>query len=133
MLSYDDFVAKAKADIDRCGSPPHRLKLDEPVFYVEWVTGGQEGGSCWGGEPYSRSPEKEPELDALMELLDDLDLRLRHANQILKEMETGTYEDRGYYGNWTEYGYKYITLSKVHEKLAEFGYVEPAPGRDARP
>lgn len=135
MLTYSDFDAIAQDLINRhntngakYGSNLYNLLEDGNVFAVQWVTGGVGGGNCWSNSGhYTLEAQPEPELDGLVALLEDLDLRLRDANQIMKLVEYGSYVDRAYYGNYEEISFKYIHMDRVYEKLVELGYAEPKP------
>lgn len=138
MLSYDEFIEKARATPNEAPDPrfpdkdwsdlwrPKELPGD--CFWVSWRTGGMEGGNCWEtGRNYPLNPEPEPpQLHGLVALLEGLDVRLREAMVIQGDIvEGGKASDRGYYGNYVDYGFKYITFDDVYERLVEFGYAHP--------
>jgi hypothetical protein len=132
MLPYDEFMGKARADADRTGQGMS-YSLDSSVpsedrFLAAWRTGGADGGSCWSETTREIEAEPEPQLMELLEFLDDLGLRLRHVNEVLGVAVTGSHAEDAHYGNVTYWRYKYVTLEALHAKLAELGYVEPAPG-----
>lgn len=145
MLTYDDFIEMARKTPNEAPDEryPHRTwsdmwkprDLPDDCFWVSWRTGGQEGGDCWGtGANHPLMPEDEPaRIHGLIALLEALDVRLSEAMEIQADIvEGGTDCDRGYYGNFVDYGYKYITFDAIHERLVEFRYAlpreeEPAP------
>jgi len=132
-LTYDEFKEKA----DAIGYGPTfypRGKRDEEltrlmdsgeVFAARWVTGGATGGDCWGASPYRLDPEKEPDIERLIDLLEEIDVSLRESRQLLDMFERGTYEEGGYYGNYTLYAYKYVSYAAIYDKLVEFGRALP--------
>lgn len=131
-LSYEDFIEKAQRndEADTWGLHLMRAKrlLDDSkqAFVAIWVSGGVTGGNCWDtGGHYSLEAEKEPDLDQLMDLLEEADVTLREGRKILELVRTGSFGESGYYGNYTDYGYKYVTFDEVYDKLVEFGKAEP--------
>ena len=132
MIPYDDYLAKARADAERSGRWHRNLKPEPDTFLTAWVVGGMSGGTPWERATPISAPEPEPELDELLELLDDLGVRLRHVNEIKGELRHDSASEQvGYYGNRDELRYKYITVEALGEKLAELGYVEPKPPGNA--
>jgi hypothetical protein len=90
------------------------------------VAGGITGGDCWGGNASgSLSPEPEAQLEGLVEMLEQEDVLLRHANVILRLVEKGEKTFHGYYDNSETIAWKFIRFDAVYEKLAEFGYAMP--------
>lgn len=132
-LTYEEFKEKA----DALGHGPifyPRGKQDEEitrlmdsgeVFAARWVTGGQAGADCWGSSPHRLDPEPEPDIERLIDLLEELDISLRESRQLLDMFERGSYEDSGYYNNYTLYAYKYVSYTAIYDKLVEFGYALP--------
>lgn len=132
MLTHEHYLGTVSLlqDIVDVGMPSGVDRKD--CFRTAWITGGAEGGDCWGGSPtIFVGTEKDRHLDILVDVLESLDVRLREANAILALVETGTFEELGYYGNFTEYAWKAVSYDVVYDKLVEFGYAEPRP--DASP
>jgi hypothetical protein len=128
MLSYDDFIEKARADARRCNArdlPSRAAREHADGFVAVWVTGGEARGS---DGLYDLRPEPEPEVEPLLELLDDLGLRRRQVNEIkaLFVRDEAT-ETTDYHGQWETKAYKVLSIDALHEKLVEFGVVEPRP------
>lgn len=136
-ISYDDFIEKARQG-DQGASWVLGKVRDEDLldpegpkeaFAATWISGGVEGGNCWNDSGhYSLGGEEEPELDRLLDLLEEIDVSLREGRKIMNLVKVGTVEERGYYGNYTVYGYKFVAFDTVYDKLVEFGKAEPRPG-----
>ena len=143
MLTYDDFLEKARrlalGDPKRPSCVDSRTDLGrlvegENAFVVRWRTGGMDGGNCWNdGARYEIDADPAAELTGLVTLLEDLDVRLREAKQILDLEHLGTYSESGYYGNHENFQYRYLRFDEVYEKLVEFGYAEPRTDADPQP
>lgn len=91
------------------------------LLYKEWSSGGMTGGNCWGNEPYKMEGEREPSFKDLRNLLIEVCpnigiLQYEAIQEIIKE---DSYEQREYYGNYTEYTIQYITLKDLYNKLIE--------------
>lgn len=125
MLTYDEFAERARAampTVDREGSG--LVPFD--CFWAAWRTCGAQGGNCWGGEPERIEPEEEPDdLLGLLRFLEDMDVTIQHGVEILSDAERGEKMESGYYGNWTDWSFKYLTIDALHEKLVALGYVQP--------
>lgn len=95
----------------------------EPFYGVEWVTGGQYGGSCWdGGDSNYRTidTEDEPPFDIMDKIFDAVcpDIMYREAKRIIKEVvESGTHRQDEYYGNYTIYSYHRVDVEKLMSEL----------------
>jgi len=130
-ITYEEFLELAKP---HAGGRFHAGMYDDnleklidnaEVFYQEWVIGGQGGGNVWNDHHYSLSAEKEPDLEGLYEVFEKLDISYWKGRKIEREVQAGTYIDRGYYGDETNYAYKWIKLDIVYDMLAEFGLAYP--------
>lgn len=136
MFTYDKFIEEARLAV---ATDPlmwmHDHINDESLsehegtadaFITSWVSGGLEGGNCWSEGGHSRiTPEDEPDLDSLIDFLEARDISLRDGRRILDLMKRGEFNDHGYYGNYTSYGYKYVSFNAIYDKLAELGRAEP--------
>jgi hypothetical protein len=109
----------------------YHLNLEgrEQLERERWVTGGQQGGSCWddGTEDkhYSLSAEDPSEFYELTNLINLIcpNITLSCFNQINRLKHTKEYTEWEYYGNYTEYAEEYIALIRIYEVLKEHGYV----------
>lgn len=143
MINYDDFIDRVRRLSNDKPDPdcpdkdwtdmrrPPGLPAD--TFWASWITGGTEGGNCWGSSSVGFiSPEGEPgELYGLLAVLEGADIRLSEYLTIKEDIVSGgSFTDDGYYGNSTRYGFKYITFDAVYDRLVEFGY---AQAREAAP
>jgi hypothetical protein len=98
---------------------------DQACIAAGQEVGGMSGGNCWDGEARSYTLERGPcellLLDALLEQVAP-SMSFLHYRALLREVQDGTYTQREYYGNRTEYAYTYIPLSTVATRLTEWGY-----------
>ncbi len=137
MFTYDDFLDRVrrlsndKPDPDCPDKDWTDMKrprrMPEDVFWASWITGGTEGGNCWGSSSVaSISPEGEPaELYGLLAVLEGADIKLREYLAIKEDIVTGqSFSDDGHYGNSTQYAFKYISFDAVYDRLIEFGYAQ---------
>lgn len=99
----------------------------EEYYEVTWISGGMCGGNCWGDSADSEvTPEPEPDLPLLDELLDAVAPRLtvRQYKQLLSDVvhrdDRSEYE---YYGNYTRYGIKRVSFNTVYLTLKEMGQI----------
>lgn len=137
-ITYDDFIDEARRAAQRDGCAfmwMHDRIVDETAheddgvidaFVVCWVSGGIEGGNCWNdGGHHNITCEEEPELDPLIDVLEKLEISLRDGRKILSLVKTGGFEERGYYGNFTRYSYKYVSFDAIFDKLVELDKADP--------
>ena len=89
-------------------------------FYC-WITGGRQGGNCWGDSPstYTAS-EGEPENNLLTEICMKYEgrisyFRFRNIMQNLTVLKE--YTIREYYGNHTDYKYRLFSLVRLYEAI----------------
>jgi hypothetical protein len=106
------------------------LDLDQHYLYVEWCSGGIGGGSCWddGKEDvhhYSISGEPESDFDDIDTILTELcpNLSFLQYKQLMKITKRESYSQNEYYGNSTDYTYKYVLLRDLLNKLVEMGFL----------
>jgi len=102
--------------------------LDECYLYIEWISGGLSGGSCWDtGEEdnhYSISAESEPEFKSLDNLLIKICPNitfLQYKNLMSKVLEISERSEYEYYGNYTDYTIKIVNLGKLYKVINEMG------------
>jgi hypothetical protein len=132
-LTYEEFKEKARAagGTERFyprhpDNPELEALMDSgELFSVRWIAGGMHGGDCWGARPYRMDPDPEPDIEALDTLLEEIGVSLKEGRQLLGMFERGDYEDGGYYGNYTDYSYKFVSYATIYDKLVEFGYALP--------
>lgn len=85
-------------------------------FYVEWIAGGQGGGSCWDNDNSNLHPidsEPEPEFVQLDEVLNALWPKIGYLQYkvLVQTLVTrGTREENEYYGNYTSYASKSVNI-----------------------
>lgn len=98
-------------------------KWNELVFINSWCSGGMTGGSCYGGEPHSRTPDPKPNFDDLDTVMTKLCPEISFlkykafmASLPIQETGYGIYE---YYGNSSEYTTEYVTLMDLCNSLEE--------------
>jgi len=104
------------------------IDKEEKVIYGSVTVGGASGGSCWGGiaSRYSTGREASeaevPEFDQLLEEISPEISFLKYKN-LMNSISWMTTEecDNDYYGNYTEYGYKYITCDQLFNDLVSAG------------
>lgn len=128
-MGYEEFreLAMADAERSRAGYLPFEIEDSNPdSFIVTWRIAGQYVDAS--GTVQAREPQPEPELEPLLELLDDLGLRRRQVNAVKELMHRGEIrEDDDHNGSWTQLGYKAIPVDKLHTQLSAYGVVEPKP------
>lgn len=117
---------------NRHASPCYRIDRDKETRYLygEVTLGGASGGSCWGGIAQSYSTGREAS-DANVPELDDLLAEIAPEISFIKykvllnniNWRTTEYCSNDYYGNYTEYGYKYIDCDGLYEALSSAGLV----------
>lgn len=118
---YQDFL-------DKAFEITQRYSDERELLYVQWETGGYEGGSCWNDHaPTAYSTGAEPpeliELDSLLEKLCPSITFLQYKNLCNAVVESTSYTSGDYYGNSSNYNVKYILLSKLYSYLKEKGLI----------
>ena len=96
------------------------------ILCKKWVSGGKEGGSCWGTEPYNMESESEPEFIPLTNILTHYApaLTFLQYQKITELQKNDTINEGEYYGNYTVYAIKYINLEELYNLLVEWRYIE---------
>lgn len=93
---------------------------------IEWTIGGMFGGNCWGDEPkWTVEPDPEPEFEELDKVLEAVCptvtfLKYKKLLTKIKYTSESSYE---YYGNYTTYGIKTISVEDIWDFLKENDYV----------
>jgi len=93
-----------------------RLVLEE-----KWLSGGQTGGNCWGDvADHGVNAEAEPELtdldDVLAKFAPDISY-IGYKRLSNKLINTGSFTQNEYYGNYYEYSTKFVYLDELYEYL----------------
>lgn len=103
---------------------------DTKYIYGSVEIGGASGGSCWGGTAQSYSTGRDasdaevPNFDSLLEEIAPEITFLKYKN-LIHQITWQTTDDysNDYYGNYTEYGYKYITCDQLYNDLINAGII----------
>jgi len=106
--------------------------LEKLYLFAEWDMGGVSGGSCWddgeGRDPhYAVGGDPEIELGNLDTVLEAFcpDINFLKYKMLVKEVqEVDTYCENEYYGNYTNYGIKTVSLKKLYTYLTEKDMLE---------
>lgn len=98
--------------------------LGKDVLMVTWEIGGAEGGNCWRDNQARKyvTGNPVPDFDVFDDALLVLCPDLKHSQftEIAKKVVVqDTDTDSEYYGNYTEYGRKYVYLDQLHKTLKE--------------
>lgn len=111
----------------------HAYKWDRvigsfPTIHVEVKTGGAEGGSCYGGEAHSYSTGADintTPCETLLTFIEELfpEITLKKYNEFIGSLKWNFTDHcyTEYYGNYSEYDIKYVTLSDIHRALEAAG------------
>jgi len=94
---------------------------------VKWVTGGEQGGNCWDDEFVSCGvgADIEPEFKQLDEILTAISpgITFLQYKSLMTKVVYDTESENEYYGNYTAYGTKKISIDDVWKFLEEQGLV----------
>ena len=139
-MTLDDFLRRALGvlnDYEQVmrhlppgfGQITRPASADGPFIYVRVETGGYSGGSCWDDsdpqpyETYETLPTDFPVLDGLVRgirpNLTDTERNFMYLELVVEE----SYTESEYYGNSTDYMYKYVDLQKLHLYLTTRGWL----------
>lgn len=91
---------------------------EDIVIYWEWCTGGITGGNCWsegGHRSYVSDDEERSELDRVLEIFYPNITFLEYRN--LDLAHRGSYSEYEYYGNSTDYAFKYVKVKDLYDWL----------------
>jgi hypothetical protein len=119
-MEYSEFLEKVNTILGKFAVENDRIS-------VEWVTGGMEGGNCYGdsAEPFTNF-DPEPELEYLDQLLTGLCPNLKFLDfKVIKDLVKRDTRggDHEYYGNETNYEFKYVELKELHQHLLAKGFL----------
>lgn len=133
QLSYEDFCVKISGVLEDlhkvCGNrycdcthiPRAETKVSDLYLYTSWVTGGQSGGSCWDTEERhqfsSMGSEPEPEFQGLSKMMEDLKINVSKYHKIKEKLQYIEWTQNEYYGNYTNYRMKYISVRDLYNVL----------------
>lgn len=97
------------------------VDIKEHVIYSRYETGGVSGGSCWDSsnpQPYTEEIPKDrfKVLDIVLAILKP-DITFLKFREIEELIHTNEEEERGFYGNSTDWKVEYIVLSELIAKL----------------
>lgn len=99
----------------------------ELYYQVEWVTGGQTGGNCWGDSAdQAVGSDPEPELELLDQFLEEIcpTLTLRQYRELVSAVVTrDSYTDYEYYGNYTTKGTKTVSYKALYREMVTRGLI----------
>lgn len=131
-MTYEQFIAKIKKSLHitfvdgTSNEYNYKTKNGSDYFLVEhWITGGDWGGSCWGDERTSSpvDPQREPdftEFDKIL-LLFYPNIGFLQYKSYARLITYNEFTKTEYYGDYTTYGTKEVSLKALYEKLREDG------------
>jgi hypothetical protein len=124
-MTLDEFKAAIIA-LDRPYQYDGYYNPDDDTLVYEWVSGGQSGGSCWGNEYYAQSPEQPPTLTIIDFVLESLAPTITYLQyrRVAAAMVSGDKRSNDYYGNYTNYEIRKITIPALYEALTGMGYLK---------
>lgn len=100
---------------------------DEHHYERRWIVGGMSGGNCWGDSPnWAVTPEPEPSMDKLDQLLEDVapNLTVRQYKEILAEVvKEDRHTEHEYYGNYTHWASKRLEFDQLYQALKSRGVI----------
>ena len=101
--------------------------LKDNKIYIEWSTGGMQGGNCWNDDearPYASS-ESEPEFKDLDDVLTAVcpDIKFLQYKTISSLIKHDSRTEQEYYGNCTDYSSKSINLDELYDQLVKMGAI----------
>ena len=120
-ISREEFVAKVKT-IANTYYEAHSTYVYNSVLTEKYYVGGYTGGNCWDDtEPYYDPSDSTPKFGVLDELLLEVapSISLLKYKEIEKLVEEGSYTDREYYGNTSDYVTFSIDLDKLYAILTQ--------------
>lgn len=105
-----------------------RIDKNQATINVEVITGGASGGSCYGGEAHSYHTGADistTPCETLVNFIEELipEITLKKYNEFVGSLKWNftDYCYPEYYGNYTNYDIKYVTLSDIRTALESAG------------
>lgn len=136
-MEFRAFVEKASEEVslyrDRTAmygfvSPKQLASMDDSeleslFFHRSWVSGGQTGKICWGGEGYSRSADTPeditPDVAKVMIAVGKSNFSfieyMAKVQPLVRSTELSDSSD--YYGNYSNYARLYVNLKELYDVL----------------
>jgi len=136
-MEFREFLEKASKEVSFSSSsqvlyghvPSKNLssmsddELESLIFERSWVSGGQTGKSCWGGEGYSRSADTPeditPDVAKVMVAVGKSNFSfieyMAKIQPLVKSTELSDSSD--YYGNYSNYARLYVNLKELYDVL----------------
>lgn len=117
--------------VDKTGHGKKAVVTNKLNLEVRWCSGGQSGGNCWDDDDsthyYSIDGEPEEdfwELDSILERVCPAITYLQFR-KLEKLIEHDSEREDDYYGNYTNYSIKRLSIEKLWDFLVETGYGKP--------
>lgn len=120
-LTYNQFLTRIKTSNITTDFISFRYKSMNETIGLTWIIGGQYSDK----DP--REIEIEPELEDLDKILENLcpDISILKYKRLIREnLKRDTHKDYGYYGDWTEFGVKFIELKNIFNWLVFENLIE---------
>ena len=124
---FQDHVNEA-IGTDKTGRGKTAVYTNKTHLEVRWLSGGVTGGNCWDTdddtryEPVDVEPEDEfYQLDSILERVCP-NISYLHFRKLEKLIEHDSETDREYYGNYSVYSIKRLSVEKLWDFLVEYGY-----------
>ncbi len=124
-MTESEFIQKCK-QIEKDFSGGFARITSQNVLEDEWRVGGEDGGSCYGGEPSPIIADPEPELLLLEKIILGTAPKLGFLQwrEMVRELsEFSERTENEYYGNWTRYCKREISLHHLYDFLSDHGLV----------
>jgi hypothetical protein len=129
--AYNDYVFESmdsncrfyRRSWEKTQCPSGSKPFNETYIGIKWEVGGASGGNCWGGEAHSYwndNPEI-PDFAALDNLLAEICPTITYLQfrKLEKLIESDSYTESEYYGNYTEYSIRKLSFEKLWNFLVE--------------
>lgn len=87
-----------------------------------WCVGGVGGGNCWTDDGhYDLAADPEPDLEVLDKILERAAPNITYLQykKLSKMIKTEDYSQNEYYGNYTNYRKKYISVDDIWNMIME--------------
>ena len=130
-MTIDDLITAAEDSAKTVDRYDHDNRDEElpPYLELEYEIGGAEGGDCYGGESEEWSSNAAPpdfeDLDNLLFKIAPSISFLQHKKLMRTlDLETSERRSNDYYGNYTDYRIKRVTLQNILDTLVALKIVE---------